>query len=148
MNRRVVQAGLFAALLGGVFFGGGTLMDATMTRHDDVPDGSRLEVELSISMHAGAEASEEEIVEALVVVCQLEVSGGGSTQDLESLGDGNYRLVMTPGLDEADRRQLTGCLQDLRIDNVLANVVSMTHTDGDGPSDDEGDDRDNDDNGK
>lgn len=139
MNRRVLQAGLGAALLGGVFFGGTTLMDATMTRHDDVSAGSRLEVELSISMHAGAEASEEEIAEALVVVCQLEVSGGGSTDELEPLGNGNYRFVMTPGLDEADRRQLTGCLQDLRIDNVLANVVSMTQTDGDGPDDDEDD---------
>lgn len=46
---------------------------------------------------------------------------------------------MTPGLDEADRRQLTGCLQDLRIDNVLANVVSMTQSD---PPDDEDADED------
>jgi len=140
VNQRVVQAGLVAALLGGVFIGGTTLMDATMTRHDDVEAGSRLEVELSISMHTGAEASEAEIAEALVVVCQLEVSGGGSTDDLEPMGDGNYRFVMTPGLDEADRRQLTGCLQDLRIDNVLANVVSMRQTDGDDSDDDVGDD--------
>ncbi len=47
---------------------------------------------------------------------------------------------MTPGLDEADRRQLTGCLQDMRIDHVLANVVSMTQRDP--PGDDEDADED------
>ncbi len=130
MKTRFVQAGLLAVAMGGVFVGGTTLMDATMTRHDDVSPNSRLEVELSISMHTGAEASEAEIAEALVVACQLEVHGGGSPE-LQNLGDSNYRFVMTPGLDKADRRQLTGCLQDLQIDNVLANVVSMTQTDPD-----------------
>ena len=67
MKARVVQAGLVAAALGGVFVGGTTLMDATMTRHDDVEAGSTLEVELTISMRSGVEAREEEIAEALVL---------------------------------------------------------------------------------
>ena len=139
MKARVVQAGLVAAALGGVFVGGTTLMDATMTRHDDVEAGSTLEVELTISMRSGVEAREEEIAEALVVVCQLEVRGG-VVEDLEALDDSRYRFVMTPGLDEADRNQLTGCLQDMRIDHVLANVVSMTQRDP--PGDDEDADED------
>jgi len=139
VKARIIQAGLVAVALGGVFVGGTTLMDATMTRHDDVEAGSALEVEMTISMRSGVEAGEEEIAEALVVTCQLEVRGG-VVHDLETLGDGRYRFVMTPGLDEADRRQLTGCLQDMRIDHVLANVVSMTQRDP--PGDDEDADED------
>ncbi len=139
MKTRIIPAGLVAAALGGLFVGGTTLMDATMTRHDDVEAGSTLEVELTISMRSGVEAREEEIAEALVVVCQLEVRGG-VVEDLEALGDSRYRFVMTPGLDEADRSQLTGCLQDMRIDHVLANVVSMTQRDP--PGDDEDADED------
>jgi len=75
VKTRIIQAGLVAAL-GGLFVGGTTLMDATMTRHDDVEAGSTLEVELTISMRSGVEAREGEIAEALVVTCQLEVRGG------------------------------------------------------------------------
>ena len=56
------------------------------------------------------------------------IQSAATEQILESLGHGHYRFVMRPGLDKADRRQLIGCLQDLRIDNVLANVVSMSQT--------------------
>ena len=135
MKTRIIPAGLVAAALAGVFVGGTTLMDATMTRHDDVEAGSTLEVELTISMRSGAEAREGDIAEALVVMCQLEVRGG-VVDDLETVGHGHYRFVMTPGLDEADRRQLTGCLQDMRIDHVLANVVSMRQRDPRGDDED------------
>jgi hypothetical protein len=59
-----------------------------------------------------------------VVACQLEVRSNVLPDSIETIDDGRFRFVMRPGLDDSDRRQLIGCLQDLRIDNVLANVVS------------------------
>lgn len=126
MRTRLIQAGVLAGAAGGVFVGGATLMDHTLSRHVDVPADSELVVELTIATRAGVEAGNEEIAEALVVACQLEVRSNVLPDSIETIDDGHYRFVMRPGLDESDRRQLIGCLQDFRIDNVLANVVS-TH---------------------
>lgn len=41
------------------------------------------------------------------------------------MGDSRFQFRLQPTLDEAGRRQLVGCLQDIRIDHVLANVVSI-----------------------
>ncbi len=125
MNTRLVQGGLVAVLFAGAFLGGSALMDRTLSRHEGVPPGSELVVEMTISSRAGVEADNEEIAEALVVACQLEVRSSVAGDGIETLAEDHYRFVMRPSLDESDRRQLTGCLQDLRIDNVLANVVSM-----------------------
>jgi hypothetical protein len=124
MRTRILQAGLLAALAGGVFFGGASLMDHTLSRHEDVPPDSELVVELTIATRAGVEAGNEEIAEALVVACQLEVRSNVLPDSIETIEEGRYQFVMRPGLDDSDRRQLIGCLQDFRIDNVLANVVS------------------------
>ena len=125
MRARLVEGGLFTGLLAGIFFGGGKLMDHTLSRHQDVPPGSELVVELKIATHSGAEAGKEEIAEALIVACQLEVRGSVRPDTIQTIVEGHYRFVMRPGLDESDRRQLVGCLQDMRIDNVLGDVVSM-----------------------
>ena len=124
MKTRLIQAGVLAGVAGGVFVGGASLMDHTLSRHEDVPPDSELVVELTIATRTGVEAGNEEIAEALVVVCQLEVRSNVLPDSIETIEDGRYQFVMRPGLDESDRRQLIGCLQDLRIDNVLANVVS------------------------
>jgi hypothetical protein len=122
---RIAQGGAMAGLVAGVLVGGPVLMDRTLSRHDDIPAGSALVVEMTIATRSGVEAEDGEIVEALVVACQLEVRSSVETDSIETIGHNRFRFVMRPSLDESDRRQLTGCLQDFRIDNVLANVVSM-----------------------
>lgn len=124
LRTRLLQAGLVALGLGGTFVGGATLMDHTLSRHEAVPPDSELEVEMTVATRTGVEAGNEEIAEALVFACQLEVRSNVLPGSIETLEEGRYRFVMRPGLDDSDRRQLIGCLQDLRIDNVLANVVS------------------------
>jgi len=116
-----VVLGVFA----GVFVGAIVLADTMLSRHDDVAEGSELVVELQINTHAAVEAGTEEIAEALIVTCQLEVRGNVVPDSMETVGDDRYRFVIRPGLDRTDRHQLRGCLQDLRIDGVLADVVSM-----------------------
>lgn len=75
-------------------------------------------------------------------MCELEVRADVVNESFVVVERGRYRFRLQPALDVADRRQLTGCLQDLRIDHVLANVVSMDDID---PENDEPDDDDDDD---
>lgn len=124
MKNRLIQGGVLAAVAAGVFFGGASLMDHTLSRHVAVRPDSELVIELTVATRAGVEAGNEEIAEALVVACQLEVRSNVLPDSIATLEDGRYRFVMRPSLDDSDRRQLIGCLQDFRIDNVLANVVS------------------------
>lgn len=126
MRRRLIQAAVLVAVAVGVFFGGATLMDHTLSRHEDVAPDSELVVELTVATRSGVEGDNEEIAEALALACQLEVRSKVVPDSLEVLDDNRYRFVMRPTLDDSDRRQLIGCLQDFHIDNVLANVVS-TH---------------------
>jgi hypothetical protein len=125
VNARLVQGGVVLGVFGCVFVGAIFLADTMLSRHDDVPEGSELVVELLINTHAAVEAGTEEIAEALIVTCQLEVRGNVVPDSMETVGDHRYRFVIRPALDRTDRHQLRGCLQDLRIDGVLADVVSM-----------------------
>ena len=53
-----------------------------------------------------------------------------STSDLdgpiESLGDGRFRAVLTPAMDETNRRQFRGCVEDFMIDHVQIDVIELT----------------------
>ncbi len=40
-------------------------------------------------------------------------------------GDGRYRVVLEPDLDQTDRRQLRGCIEDWTIDHLLVDVVAF-----------------------
>jgi hypothetical protein len=46
-------------------------------------------------------------------------------QGLEPLGGGRYRAVLHPALGKHDGRQLIGCLEDLTVDRVIADVESV-----------------------
>jgi hypothetical protein len=127
VNGRLVQGGVVLAVLAAVFLGAIVLADTMLSRHDDVPDGSELVVEMLISTRGAVEADPQEIAEALAVTCQLEVRGNIIPDSIETIGDARFRFVVRPALDRTDRHQLRGCIQDLRIDGVLADVVAMEH---------------------
>ena len=102
------------------------LREATLSTHHPVDPDSRVEVVVS-ARSEGAERGQSlaELVEALVLTCRLEV-----TSDLEGpvepLGEGRFRVVLVPTLDETNRRQFRGCVEDWTIDQVRADVVSLT----------------------
>ena len=127
MNGRLVQGAIVLGVFAGVFVGAIVLADTMLSRHDDVPDGSELVVEMLISTRGAVEADTQEIAQALAVACQLEVRGNVVPGSIETIDDSRYRFVVRPSLDRTDRHQLRGCIQDLRIDGVLADVVSMEH---------------------
>jgi hypothetical protein len=99
--------------------------DETMSRHHEVLAGSTTEVVVRAELRDGAEHDLDEVIEGLVATCHLEVRSDTDPDDIEVLGEGRYRFVLTPALDDSDRLQLRGCLQDWRIDHLRADVESM-----------------------
>jgi lactate dehydrogenase-like 2-hydroxyacid dehydrogenase len=47
-------------------------------------------------------------------------------ESLTSLGDGRFRAVLTPAMDETNRRQFRGCVEDFMIDHVQIDVIQLT----------------------
>jgi hypothetical protein len=103
------------------------LREATLSTHEAVAgDG----MELIVSARtAGGEQGQTlpEMVEAQVDTCRLEVTSDVDGP-IESLGDGRYRVHLTPAMDETNRRQFRGCVEDFMIDHVQMDVVEFEVT--------------------
>ena len=102
------------------------LREATLSTHESV---AAAQTELVMSADTkGGERNQTlpEMVEAQLASCRLEVASdvGGP---IESLGEGHFRAVLTPALDETNRRQFRGCMEDWLIDHVRINVTEMTN---------------------
>jgi hypothetical protein len=69
------------------------------------------------------------MVEAQLVACRLVVSSnlvGG----IEPVRHGRYfRAVLTPSMDETNRRQFRGCLEDWLIDDFQMDVIRLAEID-------------------
>ena len=104
------------------------LREATLSTHEPVPHDSR--IELVVAAHTkGGETNQtlDEMVEAQLLACRLEV-----TSDLvgaiEPVGDDRFRAVLTPSMDETNRRQFRGCVEDWVIDGVRLDVIHFADT--------------------
>lgn len=98
------------------------LGDMTQSRPDEINEDAVTEVILRVDEDRfgwGRDAA----ADALWSVCWAQTSsrmtGDGH---LEALGDGRYRAVLRPAVGHHDERQLVGCLEDLTVDRVLADV--------------------------
>jgi hypothetical protein len=84
-------------------------------------------VEVVVSARSeGAERGQTlpELVQALLLMCRLEVPAD-LTSPIRDDGDGQFRVTLAPALDQTDRRQLRGCIEDWTIDQLMVNVVSF-----------------------
>jgi hypothetical protein len=123
--RRLRQAAL--AVVGLVIGAVGVLAlrNATLSTHEKVRHADRTVVIVKASVH-GNEHNQtlHESVEALLNACRLEV-----TSDLEEeplpLGDGRFRASLVPALDDTNRRQFRGCVEDWTIDQIRADVLTL-----------------------
>ena len=119
-------------LLGAIGLGVGivgvlALREATLSTHE--PVGAARETELVVS--AKTKGGEErqtlpEMVEAQVQTCRLEVTSD-LAGPIEPLGDGRFRAVLTPAMDETNRRQFRGCVEDWVIDHVRIDVIELAN---------------------
>lgn len=102
-------------------------VDNTLTRHAEVDPGSSMVVRVRGERQSAAEHDEQELVEAVVAMCQLEVGAGADPDSLRLIDDERdlYEVVFEPALDASDQRQLRGCVHDLRIDHFRATVVAI-----------------------
>lgn len=101
------------------------LREATESTHSKIDPDSQVELVLDArSRHAEYGQTLPEMVQALVLTCRLEVSSD-VVGPIRAMGDGRFRAVLQPALDESNRKQLRGCLEDWTIDSLRASVVSL-----------------------
>jgi hypothetical protein len=100
------------------------LREATLSTHEPV-SARQTRVVLSGKTKGGEEHQTlSEMVEAQLLTCRLEVESDLSGP-VERLGDGHYRAVLVPALDDSNRRQFRGCLEDWVIDHVQLEVLEL-----------------------
>ncbi len=119
----VGAVGLSVGVLG-VF----ALREATLSTHGPVDPDSRVEIVIDArTRHREFGQTRPEMVEALLLACRLEVSSD-LVGPVRSEGDGRFRAVLQPALDETNEKQLRGCLEDWTLDSLRADVVSIAPT--------------------
>ena len=104
------------------------LREATLSTHDEAV---AREAELIVSARTrGGEQGQtlDEMVEAQLLSCRLEISSDFAGP-IEPLGDGRFRAVLVPALDQTNRRQFRGCVEDFVTDHLQINVVELTDLD-------------------
>jgi hypothetical protein len=120
--RAVVALVVLALLAGGVW----QLRSATMSTHVPVDPASQLAVTLAAeSNQSETGQSLLEMVTAKVAMCRLEVRSSDPTGPLEPGPEGRFRFVLQPSLDDTDRIQFRGCLEDWNVDHVVLDVIEM-----------------------
>ncbi|HZA76649.1 MAG TPA: hypothetical protein VE623_09710 [Acidimicrobiales bacterium] len=121
-------------LLGAVGLGIGivavlALREATLSTHEPVSEARETELVVSAKTKGGEQDQTlPEMVEAQLRTCRLEVTSD-LVAPIEELGDGRFRAVLAPAMDETNRRQFRGCVEDWVIDHVRIDVVDLANLD-------------------
>jgi hypothetical protein len=100
------------------------LREATLSTHEPVTEPSTDLVISAKSHNAEQGQTLDEMVEAQLLTCRLEVSSDFEGP-IEPLGDGRFHAVLVPALDETNRRQFRGCVEDFLIDGLQIDVDEM-----------------------
>ena len=107
-------------------FGVWALREATLSTHGRVDPSTQIELVVRARTEGGERGQTlDEMVEALLLTCRLEV-----TSDIAGPIRARGQRAATgscsqPALDQTDRRQLRGCLEDWTIDHLLVDVVAF-----------------------
>ena len=99
----------------------GRLADATQTRPDRTPDLTTMEVDVRLR-----DPRISAVDEALALWISCQRKGSFDPVRIEPTGPGTARLSVRGLLGTYQRRELTGCLQDTRLERVQARVVTLT----------------------
>ena len=101
------------------------LREATLSTHGRIDPSTQIELVIRARTEGGERGqSLDEMVEALLFTCRLEVTAD-IAGPIQPEGNGKFRAVIEPDLDQTDRRQLRGCLEDWTIDHLLVDVVAF-----------------------
>lgn len=105
------------------------LREATLSTHQPVSPYS----EVAVTVHARIHNTERnqtlaEAVEAQLLTCRLEVASDVTEKLREpepTASEGEFTVVIRPALDQTNRRQFKGCVEDFVIDGLQMDVVEM-----------------------
>lgn len=101
------------------------LRGATMSTHQRIDSDSRIELVIRVRTHGGESSQTvEEMAEAQLLSCRLEVASD-RVSPLEALGDGRFRVILSPSMDKTNQRQFRGCLEDWTLDHVSSDVERL-----------------------
>ena len=100
------------------------LREATLSTHQEVT-GRGMELIVSARTKGGEKSQRlPEMVEAQLLTCRLEVSSD-LDGPIERLDSERFRAVLDTALDDTNRRQFRGCVEDFIIDHLQVNVVEL-----------------------
>ncbi len=120
MKRLVVVVVLAVA---GLAAGLDVLADLTQDRPDRIPAGSRSEIVLDVR-HRSTEPAEVRSAQGLWGACQGTVWQRITDPGVVELGGGRFLVTTSPAVGAHAWRRLQGCLEDMTVDRVRAEVVS------------------------
>jgi hypothetical protein len=122
-SSRPVSLALGAVGLAAGVVGVSALREATMSTHDTVARDSRIELVVDAETR-GRERSQTtaEMVDAQIRTCRLEVHSD-VVGDIVEMRRDRFRATLAPSMDESDRRQFRGCLEDWVVDGISLDVV-------------------------
>jgi hypothetical protein len=98
------------------------LADLTQNRPDERVPGSETTVEFQVSTR-DYPRGEAAAALALWTICSSMVGGRVTPQPVEAAGDWQVRI--SPAIGEHGEDRLVGCLEDLTVERVIGNVVSL-----------------------
>jgi hypothetical protein len=102
------------------------LREATLSTHQPVAPGSSTEVQFEAATRHGERGqSLAEMAHALVLTCRLEVSSD-LVGEVQAVGEDRFRAVLEPSLDQTNRRQFRGCVEDWTVDQIQTHQLTFT----------------------
>lgn len=119
MKRLVAVLVAVAAVAAGL----DVLADLTQDRADRIPPGSRSEIVLDMR-HRSTGPAEVRSAQGLWGACQGTVWQRITDPGVVELGGGRFLVTTSPAVGEHAWRRLQGCLEDMTVDRVRAEVVS------------------------
>lgn len=120
MKRRLLLLGLVVATVFGVDW----LADLTQNRPDRIIPGSRSEVVLDVTVRHHFEPGRLTTAQGLWGACQHTAFRRLIPPGMVEIGEGRFRVVTEPSLGDNAWRRLKGCLEDVTVDRVKADIVS------------------------
>jgi hypothetical protein len=102
------------------------LAGMTMNRPDPPPVGAMTVYELQIDLRDDS-VVEAAIPETLWLSCRAHLPGHAAS--VSGGDEGRFALSVSPAVGRNDDRRFVGCLEDLRLDRVLVDVVGSQGVD-------------------
>ncbi len=120
MKRRLLLLGLVVATVAGIDW----LADLTQNRPDQVLPGSRSEVVLDVTVRHHFDPGRLTTAQGLWGACQHTAFRRLVGPGMVEIGEGRFHVVTEPALGDNAWRRLKGCLEDITVDRIKADIVS------------------------